>query len=158
MFNLSNDRFYELSKEHRMRSIRQTLGQLELQHSRPASKLQLPFYKTRLSKTEARDFHRPGIQFPSNIPLRFSKVRKENRRKDEAKSRSKKDVSQLIKSTRDLTLKDTSSFVLYEYSEEYPPVLSNLGMGSLLVNYYRKKDSRDEHIPCLLYTSDAADE
>lgn len=150
-FNLSNDRFYELSKEHRMRSIRQTLGQLELQHSRPAVRLQLPFYKTRLTKAEARDFHRPGIQFPSNIPLRFSKVRKEKRSKDETgvKSRSKKDVSQVLKSTRDLTLKDTSSFVLYEYSEEYPSVLSNLGMGSLLVNYYRKKDAKDEHIPKL---------
>ncbi|UZJ53338.1 hypothetical protein CBS101457_002658 [Exobasidium rhododendri] len=150
-FNLSNDRFYEISKEHRMRSIRQTLGQLELQHSRPAVRLQLPFYKTRLTKAEARDFHRPGIQFPSNIPLRFSKVRKEKRSKDESggRSRSKKDVSQVLKTTRDLTLKDTSSFVLYEYSEEYPPVLSNLGMGSLLVNYYRKKDARDEHIPKL---------
>lgn len=150
-FNLSNDRFYELSKEHRMRSIRQTLGQLELQHSRPALKLQLPFYKTRLTKAEARDFHRPGIQFPSNIPLRFSKVRKEKRVKDElgGKGRSKKDVSQVLKSTRDLTLKDTSTFVLYEYSEEYPAVLSNLGMGSLLVNYYRKKDARDEYVPKL---------
>lgn len=148
-FNLSNDRFYEQSKEHRMRSIRQTLGQLELQHSWPATKLQLPFYKTRLTKTEARDFHRPGIQFPSNVPLRFSKVRKEKRRKDESRPRSKKDVSQLLRSTRDLTLKDTSPFVLYEYSEEYPPVMSNLGMGSLLVNYYRKRDARDEHIPKL---------
>jgi hypothetical protein len=148
-FNLSNDRFYEASRRQGMKVVRQTLGQLELQHSRPALKLQLPFYKTRLSKTEARDFHRPGIQFPSNIPLRFSKVRKEKRTKDElgGKGRSKKDVSQVLKSTRDLTLKDTSSFVLYEYSEEYPAVLSNLGMGSLLVNYYRKKDAKDEHIP-----------
>ncbi|MCO5588229.1 hypothetical protein L7F22_042184 [Adiantum nelumboides] len=147
-FNLSNDRFYELSKEYRMKSIRQTLGQLELQHARPAVKLQMPFYKTRMSKQEARDFHRPVIHFPSNVPLRFSKVRKEKRKsKDEAKSRSKKDFTQLLKTTRDLTLKDTSSFILYEYTEEYPPVLSNLGMGSLLVNYYRKRDARDEHIP-----------
>lgn len=150
-FNLSNDRFYEMARKGGMKVIRQTLGELDLQHSRPAIKLQLPFYKTRLSKAEARDFHRPGIQFPSNIPLRFSKVRKEKRSKDElgGKGRSKKDVSQVLKSTRDLTLKDTSSFVLYEYSEEYPSVLSNLGMGSLLVNYYRKKDAKDEHVPRL---------
>jgi transcription initiation factor TFIID subunit 1 len=40
-FNLSNDRFYEVSKEHRRR-IRQTFGNLEVQHSYPAMKLQLP--------------------------------------------------------------------------------------------------------------------
>ena len=37
--------------------------------------------------------------------------------------------------------------MLCEYSEEYPPLLSNLGMGSLLVNYYRKKDAKDDYIP-----------
>jgi transcription initiation factor TFIID subunit 1 len=40
-FNLSNDRFYEVSKEHRRR-VRQTFGNLEVQHSYPAMKLQLP--------------------------------------------------------------------------------------------------------------------
>jgi hypothetical protein len=31
--------------------------------------------------------------------------------------------------------------------EEHPPIIANYGMGSILVNYYRKKSEKDEHIP-----------
>lgn len=143
-FNLSNDRMYELSKEHRHR-VRQTLGQLVVRHAWPAIKLQLPFYKTRLSKHETRSWHRPRIQFPSNMPITFSRVRSSRKSKDG--ERKSKDPSEVLHSTRDLTLKDASNYILCEYSEEYPPLLSNIGMGSLLVNYYRKKDAKDDYIP-----------
>lgn len=143
-FNLSNDRMYEMSKEHRHR-VRQTLGQLVVRHAWPAIKLQLPFYKTRLSKHETRSWHRPRIQFPSNMPITFSRVRSSRKSKDGG-SKSK-DPSEVLHTTRDLTLKDASNYILCEYSEEYPPLLSNIGMGSLLVNYYRKKDAKDDHIP-----------
>ena len=144
-FNLSNDRMYEVSKEQRHR-VRQTLGQLVVRHAWPAVKLQLPFYKTRLSKHETRSWHRPAIQFPSNIPITFSKVRSSKKSKDGEQRRSK-DPTEVLRSTRDLTLKDASGFVMCEYSEEHPPLLSNIGMGNLLVNYYRKKDPKDDHIP-----------
>lgn len=143
-FNLSNDRMYELSKEHRHR-VRQTLGQLVVRHAWPAIKLQLPFYKTRLSKHETRSWHRPRIQFPSNMPITFSRVRSSRKSKDG--ERKSKDPSEVLRTTRDLTLKDASNYILCEYSEEYPPLLSNIGMGSLLVNYYRKKDAKDDYIP-----------
>lgn len=143
-FNLSNDRMYEMSKEHRHR-VRQTLGQLVIRHAWPAVKLQLPFYKTRLSKHETRSWHRPAIQFPSGMTITFSRVRSSKRTKDGEKR--SKDPAEVLRSTRDLTLKDSGGFVLCEYSEEFPPLLSNLGMGSLLVNYYRKKDAKDDHIP-----------
>lgn len=143
-FNLSNDRMYEMSKEHRHR-VRQTLGQLVVRHTWPAIKLQLPFYKTKLAKHELRSWHRPQIQFPSNMPITFSRVRSSRKSKDG--ERKSKDPSEVLRSTRDLTLKDSSGYVLCEYSEEYPPLLSNIGMGSLLVNYYRKKDAKDDHIP-----------
>jgi hypothetical protein len=42
--NLSNDRFYEVPREHRQK-VRQTLGQLVVQHARPAIRLQLPFVR-----------------------------------------------------------------------------------------------------------------
>ncbi len=41
-FNLSNDHFYEISKDTRHR-VRQTFGQLSVEHAYPAQKLQLPF-------------------------------------------------------------------------------------------------------------------
>ncbi|KZS95904.1 hypothetical protein SISNIDRAFT_483323 [Sistotremastrum niveocremeum HHB9708] len=149
-FNLSNDHLYELPKElggrHR---VRQTFGQLTVEHAYPAQKLQLPFYKTRLSKQEARSFHRPPLQFPANIELRFTKVRTSKKKKDKSGRKVGKggDVGETLHTTGDLSLKDTSNFVLWEYSEEHPAIMSNFGMGSVLVNYYRKKDDNDETVP-----------
>ena len=42
-FNLSNDQFYEVSKEGGRHRVRQTFGQLVVEHAYPAQKLQLPF-------------------------------------------------------------------------------------------------------------------
>lgn len=148
-FNLSNDQYYEVSKEGARQHVRQTFGQLVVEHAYPAQKLQLPFYKTRLSKQEARSFHRPALQFPSNIELRFQKVRTAKKKKDKNGRRLGKgaNVGDALHRTSDLSLRDTSNFVLWEYSEEHPPIISNFGMGSVLVNYYRKKDEKDDYVP-----------
>ncbi|KAF8846178.1 TAF1 transcription initiation factor TFIID subunit TAF1 [Paxillus ammoniavirescens] len=150
-FNLSNDHLYEVSKEGGRHRVRQTFGQLVVEHAYPAQKLQLPFYKTRLSKQEARSFHRPALQFPTNIEIRFSKVRTAKKKKDKAGRKIGKggNIGEGLHRTSDLTLKDTSNFVLWEYSEEHPPILPNFGMGSILVNYYRKKDEKDDYMPRL---------
>lgn len=37
--------------------------------------------------------------------------------------------------------------------EEHPPIIPNFGMGSALVNYYRKKDEKDEHVPKVRQTN-----
>lgn len=43
-FNLSNDAHYELSaKEGARQRVRQTFGQISVEHAHPAQKLQLPF-------------------------------------------------------------------------------------------------------------------
>ena len=42
-FNISNDQFYEVSKEGGRHRVRQTFGQLVVEHAYPAQKLQLPF-------------------------------------------------------------------------------------------------------------------
>jgi hypothetical protein len=75
-------------------------------------------YKTRLSKQEARSFHRPALQFPSNIELRFSKVRTAKKKKDKAGRKLGKggNVGESLRKTNDLSLRDTSNFVLWEYS------------------------------------------
>ncbi|TFK99774.1 hypothetical protein BDV98DRAFT_510326 [Pterulicium gracile] len=147
-FNVSNDHMYEVAKDGRAR-VRQTFGQISVEHAYPAQKLQLPFYKTRLSKQEARSFHRPALQFPLNIELRFSKVRSAKKKKDKAGRKLGKggNAGEALRRTTDLTLKDTSNFVLWEYSEEHPPIIPNFGMACSLVNYYRKKDEKDDHIP-----------
>ncbi|KAJ7751256.1 TAF1 transcription initiation factor TFIID subunit TAF1 [Mycena maculata] len=148
-FNLSNDHFYEVTKEGGRHRVRQTFGQLAVEHAYPAQKLQLPFYKTRLSKQEARSFHRPALQFPSNIELRFSKVRTAKKKKDKAGRKLGKggNIGEGLRKTSDISLRDTSNFVLWEFSEEHPPIIQNFGMASSLVNYYRKKDEKDDHVP-----------
>lgn len=42
-YNLSNDQYYEVSKEGGRHRVRQTFGQLVVEHAYPAQKLQLPF-------------------------------------------------------------------------------------------------------------------
>ncbi|KAF8632973.1 hypothetical protein AX15_001570 [Amanita polypyramis BW_CC] len=150
-FNLSNDHFYEVAKDGGRHRVRQTFGQLIVEHAYPAQKLQLPFYKTRLSKQEARSFHRPALQFPSNIEIRFSKVRTAKKKKDKAGRKLGKggNVGEGLRKTGDMSLRDTSNFVLWEYSEEHPPIIPNFGMGCSLVNYYRKREEKDEHVPKL---------
>lgn len=145
-FNLSNDNFYEVSKDGIRHRVRQTFGQLVVEHAYPAQKLQLPFvcrkvinskdpfltisfqYKTRLNKQEARSFHRPALQLPSNVELRFSKVRSAKKKKDRAGRKVGKggNVSEGLHRTADLSLKDTSNYVLLEYSVRLRPDLGRV--------------------------------
>ena len=57
------------------------------------------------------------------------------------------DIGEGLHRTGDLSLRDTSNFVLWEFSEEHPPIIPNFGMGSILVSYYRKKSEKDDYIP-----------
>ena len=58
-----------------------------------------------------------------------------------------KDTQILFSESKDLSLGDNSNMLLLEYSEEYPMILSNLGMGNKVVNYYRKKSTEDNTRP-----------
>jgi len=60
-FNLSNDHFYEVSKEGGRHRVRQTFGQLVVEHAYPSQKLQLPFVRKKVSALTA-------FIFSSNIP------------------------------------------------------------------------------------------
>lgn len=144
-FNLSNDKFYESHLAGRLVRVRQTFGQLVVQHSLPALKLHPSLYKTKLSKAELRSFHRPLIQLPLNIDIHFSRVKASKKKKKD----KKKGHVDIIRNTKDLTLKDSTPFVLMEYSEEHPPIISNIGMGTLIINYYRKTEPKDEFVPNL---------
>ncbi|KAI9303806.1 hypothetical protein BJ944DRAFT_203763 [Cunninghamella echinulata] len=139
-FNISNDRHYDMN--FAVVRVRQTHGQLVVQHSIPALQLHRSLYKTRMSKSELRSFHRPFFQWPLNTDVTFSRVRLKK------KIKSKKvNQEEVMRTTKDLTLKDTSNYILMEYSEEHPPIISNVGMGTLIVNYYRKIDPKDDYIP-----------
>ncbi|ORZ10114.1 hypothetical protein BCR42DRAFT_381001 [Absidia repens] len=161
-FNISNDRHYDMN--FAVVRVRQTHGQLVVQHSTPALQLHRTLYKTKLSKSELRSFHRHLFQWPLNSDINFTRVRLMKKKTKNKKQQlsggggsssingfgsksSAGDVDGAPRTTKELTLKDTSSYVLMEYSEEHPPIISNIGMGTLIVNYYRKTDPKDDYVP-----------
>jgi len=141
-YNISNDEAYDLLKENHQNRVRSTIGQLNIEHTLPALRLQSPYYKTKLSTKEARSFHRPSLHFSTGHEIRFDKIKLRKR-----KTYRGKDIQEIFATTKDISLSDGSPFVLLEYSEEYPTVLSNFGMGSRLINYYRRKNPEDESRP-----------
>ncbi|KAF3902636.1 hypothetical protein ABW21_db0209904 [Orbilia brochopaga] len=72
-YNISNDEAYDLLKENHQSKVRSTIGNLEIEHTMPAVRLQTPYYKTQLQKPEMRSFHRPRLTFPVETELRFTK-------------------------------------------------------------------------------------
>jgi hypothetical protein len=143
-YDISNDDAYDLLKENHQSKVRSTLGNVAISHSIPALRLQWPYYKTKLAKQEARSFHRPTAYFPKGEPITFSKPRIVKR-----KHLKGKDVPTIFNSTKDLSLGDNSNNLLLEYSEEHPNMMSNFGMGSRVINYYRKKNMEDTTRPKL---------
>lgn len=93
---------------------------------------------------EARSFHRPIIKFMRNEQVIFSKSRVIKK-----KYLKGKDTPAIFGTSKDLSLSDNSSVLLLEYSEEYPTMMSNFGMGNRLINYYRRKDMEDNSRPKL---------
>lgn len=143
-YNISNDRAYDLLKENYQSKVRSMVGNLNIDHSMVALRLQSPHYKVKLSKAQMRSYHRPTFVVRPNTAIHFSKVKQRKRKRDKGKS-----IQQLLNRTTDLTLGDSAQFFLMEYSEEFPLMLSNFGMGSKIINYYRKANPEDQSRPKL---------
>jgi transcription initiation factor TFIID subunit 1 len=144
-FNISNDEAYDALKENHQSKVRATIGNLSVEHSMPALKLQWPYYRVKLYTKDARSFHRPSLKFRGfmNQDIRFSKPG--TRKKKDTKGQS---IQEIFKESKDLSLSDHySSATLLEYSEEHPTVLSNFGMGNRIINYYRRKTQDDPERP-----------
>ncbi|KAJ2718734.1 hypothetical protein GGI07_005618 [Coemansia sp. Benny D115] len=153
-FNLSNDHYYEALQGRQTHRVRQTFGQIIVAHSLPSLRLQPPYFKMRHTRNDLRSWHRPCLQVPVNTAIQFTRVRS-------AKKRKQKYSMENPWAAKDVTLKDTADCVLMEYSEEYPLVMSNVGMGSVFVNYYRKRGANDQAFPKVdlgeLFILDVAD-
>ncbi|EPS34036.1 hypothetical protein PDE_08998 [Penicillium oxalicum 114-2] len=141
-YNISNDQAYDMLKQNHQNKIRSTLGNVTLEHALPALRLQWPYYKTELQKTEARSFHRPALNFRAGQTSWFK-----NPPHIKRKHLKGKDAKTLFDSTKSLSLADNSSALLVEYSEEVPMVLSNFGMCNRFINYYRRKNPDDPTRP-----------
>ncbi|OAA40612.1 transcription factor TFIID complex subunit Taf111 [Metarhizium rileyi] len=142
-FNLSNDEAYELLKENHQSKVRATLGNISVEHSMPAIKLSWPYYKVKLGGT-TDEYHRPRFRFKkfAGHVIKFDKPQHHKRKMMKGK------VHEVYRLSKDLSLSDNSTAVLFEYCEPRPRVLNNFGMGSKLINYYRRKDNNeDDQLP-----------
>lgn len=138
-FNLSNDEAYDLLKENHQSKVRATLGNISVEHSLPATKLTWPYYKVKLPGT-TDEYHRPRFRYKKFVgqTLRFNKPQSHKRKHMRGKA------PDVFKTAKDLSISDNSTAVLFEYCEPRPRVLNNFGMGSKLINYYRRKDAKDD--------------
>ena len=141
-YNISNDQAYDMLKQNHQNKVRSTLGNVTLEHSMPALRLQWPYYRTELAKAEARSFHRPALSFRPGQTCWFKNTAYMKR-----KHQRGKEVKALYDSTKSLSLADNSNVLLVEYSEEVPLMLSNFGMSNRIINYYRRKSMEDPTRP-----------
>lgn len=139
-FKTSNDAEYDLLKQNHQSKVRGQLTSMNIEHSVPAKRLQYPYYQVRLSIQDLRNYHRRRMHFKHNIS--FSPLNKIKRKHQKGKN-----VEQLYATTKNLSMGDTSSTLLLEYSEEHPLMLSQPGMGSKVINYYRKRTPDDSYRP-----------
>lgn len=141
-FNISNDKAYEIFTNNYNAKVRSQLSNLNIEHSVPALRLQTPYYKIKLTKEEARAFHRARFQVRQGLLICFSKLKMRKKKKDRGKT-----SKEIFRKTSDLTVADSSTLIGMEYCEENPNILSNFGMGSKLINYYRKEKEDDSSRP-----------
>jgi len=129
-FNLSNDKYYKTSGG----KVRQKLGKTTVVHSVPALKLSI--YKPFLSDHDLTHFHRPQAKIKPGTTYRVNIFRPEDAVTSGGAFQGQ------VKEMRhkgDLSSRE-GRVVLLEYIEENPLLLSNVGMGSKLKNYYRKRN------------------
>ncbi|VDQ01231.1 unnamed protein product [Trichobilharzia regenti] len=155
--NLSNDEYYAI------RSGALALGGLArcgpLQHSTPAVELWPPFFPTFMSPLRLRQFHRvplkrylrgPMSQF--SVPFPVTNLtrhihRKMREREDERAATGGGEIF-FMRNPGDLSGAD-GEIVLFEFSEEYPPLMAQVGMATRIINYYRPLVPRDRSLsPC----------
>ncbi|RYO82298.1 hypothetical protein DL766_000675 [Monosporascus sp. MC13-8B] len=142
-FNISNDEAYDQLKTNHKNKVRAVLSNRAVEHSMPALKLTFPFYRTKLS-TQFWEHHRRRFDIDKLVRHAIG-VRKPSKVKK--KDWKGKSVAEVFKASKDLTLNDNSTVVLFEYCEQYPIMMSNFGMGSRVINYYRRKDHYEEEKP-----------
>nr|VZI42241.1 unnamed protein product [Spirometra erinaceieuropaei] len=148
--NLSNDEFYAM-RSGGMFGCLARCG--PLQHSTPAVELWPPFFPTFNTPLRLRQFHRVplkryvrGTMSQYGIPVPVvnltKNIQKKMKEREEEKAASGGGDIFFMRTPSDLTGCD-GEIVLFEYSEEYPPLMMQVGMATRLVNYYRPLHPRD---------------
>ncbi|KAG8190490.1 hypothetical protein JTE90_006664 [Oedothorax gibbosus] len=154
-YNISNDEFYN-PKMTQENALQINKGGTLLQHSIPALELQAPYFQTYLGPVKLKRFHRPTLKQYSHGPLsevNFHGVKslaKRIRQKEMQRQRELKESGGgemfFMRKPSDLSGKD-GDLVFFEFSEEHPPLMNQVGMASKIKNYYRRRPGKEASMP-----------
>ncbi|XP_024121569.1 transcription initiation factor TFIID subunit 1 isoform X5 [Oryzias melastigma] len=155
-WNLSNDEFYYPKQQ----GLRGTFGGNIIQHSIPALELRQPFFPTHMGPMKLRQFHRtilkkysfgalaqPG---PHAVQPLLKHIKKKAKMREQERQASGGGDMFFMRTPQDLTGKD-GDLILAEYSEEYPPLIMQVGMATKIKNYYKRKPGKDPGAPDCKY-------
>ncbi|KAL0994301.1 hypothetical protein UPYG_G00120420 [Umbra pygmaea] len=155
-WNLSNDEFYYPKQQ----GLRGTFGGNIIQHSIPAVELRQPFFPTHMGPMKLRSFHRPSLKKysfgalsqPGPHPAQplLKHIKKKAKMREQERQASGGGDMFFMRTAQDLTGKD-GDLILAEYSEEYPPLIMQVGMATKIKNYYKRKPGKDPGAPDCKY-------
>ncbi|XP_058845180.1 transcription initiation factor TFIID subunit 1-like isoform X2 [Acipenser ruthenus] len=155
-WNLSNDEFYYPKQQ----GLRGTFGGNIIQHSIPAVELRQPFFPTHMGPMKLRLFHRPSLKKysfgvlsqpgPHSVQSLLKHIKKKAKVREQERQASGGGDMFFMRTAQDLTGKD-GDLILAEYSEEYPPLMMQVGMASKIKNYYKRKPGKDPGAPDCKY-------
>uniref|UniRef100_A0A3P9LNK7 Transcription initiation factor TFIID subunit 1 n=1 Tax=Oryzias latipes TaxID=8090 RepID=A0A3P9LNK7_ORYLA len=153
-WNLSNDEFYYPKQQ----GLRGTFGGNIIQHSIPALELRQPFFPTHMGPMKLRQFHRPTLKKysfgalaqPGPHAVHSEHLPFANFMREQERQASGGGDMFFMRTPQDLTGKD-GDLILAEYSEEYPPLIMQVGMATKIKNYYKRKPGKDPGAPDCKY-------
>lgn len=139
-FNLSHDDYYNAAQGRNR--VKHTTTKALVTHATPACKLSL--VPTHLTTEQLQNFHRPHHQMPIGQPIRITTVTKDRHANGKSKKALTR-VESVMKHKSDLSGRE-GRIIFTEYLEERPPLVENVGMGTRICNFYRKKSPDDTPI------------
>lgn len=156
-FNISNDEYYNPKHVSSAQALLSGLDGMVVQHSTPALILYPPWFPTHLSSNALRHWHRPKLRircprgehstgwYSVTGLERHIALKAEEREKERALSGGGEVF--FMRSPEDLSACD-GHLLLAEYSEQYPPVMSAIGLATKVKNYYRRSEVREHACVC----------
>ena len=158
-FNLSNDEYYNPKLTMDV-SLSRNLGASIIQHSTPAVELRQPFFPTHVGPIKLRTFHRPPLKRYSHgamagpgphavLPL-LKQIRRKEKLREQERLASGGGEMFFMRSPDDLTGRD-GELILAEYSEQYPPLMNQIGMALKIRNYYKRRPGKETNTPEFRY-------
>ncbi|XP_033954800.1 transcription initiation factor TFIID subunit 1 isoform X1 [Pseudochaenichthys georgianus] len=155
-WNLSNDEFYYPKQQ----GLRGTFGGNIIQHSISALELRQPFFPTHMGPMKLRQFHRPTLKKysfgsvaqpgPHAVQPLLKHIKKKAKMREQERQAAGGGDMFFMRTPQDLTGKD-GDLILAEYSEEYPPLIMQVGLATKIKNYYKRKPGKDPGAPDCKY-------